>query len=109
MDPPTGNLFAGIRETQLGDARANGREVGRHRLRADRLACLWGKSAAEAQPIDQEVAEAGFMVLDSTEGWGLSMLVTESNPHLEVMESGMSSFGHNSGVCGLQRSVEIRA
>jgi hypothetical protein len=78
-------------------------------VRADRLAGFWGNAVAEAQPIDQEEAEAGLVVLDSTEEWGVVVFLAEGNPPLEVIDSGMSSLGHNSGVCGLQRSAEIRA
>jgi hypothetical protein len=78
-------------------------------VRADRLAGFWGNAAAEAQPIDQEEAEACLVVWDSTEGRGVVVFLAEGDPPLEGTDLGKSSLGHNSGVCGLQRSAEIRA
>jgi hypothetical protein len=53
------------------------------------------------------MAEAGFGVREVTEGWVKTEGSAVLSPSLEGGEAGSSSFGDESGVCGLQRSAEI--
>jgi hypothetical protein len=86
------NLFAGIRETQCSDTRAHGQEGGRYFSRLDKLAGLAGR-ATEVEGIDEDVAQAGFHVRESTEGGRVPMAGTEVGPVLEDGGSGSAYFG----------------
>jgi hypothetical protein len=101
------NFFAGIRETQCGDARAHGQEGARYSSRSDKLAGLAGRST-EAEGIDKDVAQAGFHVGESTEGSGVPVAGAKVGPGFEDSCPGISSFGDESSVGGLQRSAEIK-
>jgi hypothetical protein len=101
------SLLAGIRATQHGDARSNGKEGCLHCTSADRSAGLLGPGATDAEAKHEDVAQAGLRVVDVTEGWVKTEGPTEGDPGLEGGEAGVASLGDNSGVCGLQRSAEI--
>jgi hypothetical protein len=101
------NFLAGIRETQCGDARADGQEGGRYCSRSDKLASLAGR-ATEVEGIDKDVAKAGFHVGESTEGGGVPIAGAEVSPVVEDGCSGRARFGDKSCVGGLQRSAEIK-
>ena len=101
-------MLAGILATQHGDARAHGKEGFRHCVRADRSAGLLGAGAADTETKDEDVAETGLKVRDVTEGWLMTEGCAVRDPRLEGGETGSSSFGDKRGVCGLQRSAEIR-
>jgi hypothetical protein len=101
------NFLAGIRETQCGDARADGQEGGRYCSSSDKLAGLAGR-ATEAESIDEDVAQAGFHVGESTEGGRVPMAGAEVSPVFEDGGSGRARFGDKSCLGGLQRSVEIK-
>jgi hypothetical protein len=56
--------LAGIRETQLGDARAHCEEGTLHCASADRVAGLAEPGSADAEAEDKEVAQSGLTVGD---------------------------------------------
>ena len=101
------NFLPGIWETQVGDPLAHSEEELRHCISSDRLAGLLGHMPPLLGSEDKEIAEAGFRVWDGFECRGRPQFSTEGDPPLEGTESSGSSSGHNSGVCGLQRSPEI--
>jgi hypothetical protein len=103
------NFLSGILSTQCGDALAHGQEDRRHRIRSDRFAGAGIDSSAQSDGVDEEVAELGLIVPDVTEGAGLvlAVLKAEVAPILEVGKSPGSSFGDESGVCGLQSKAEV--
>jgi hypothetical protein len=101
------SFFSGIRDTQLGDPRAHGQECVLHCASADSDAGFGGGVLADAEAKDEEVAESGFGRLDVAEARLAVMLGAEVRPVVEDSLASGASFGHESGVCDLQRSAEI--
>lgn len=101
------NRLSGIVLTQSGDPLAHGQEGVFHRASSDRLPGDGGKSAAVAESVDEEEAEAGLMSRDVTQGGVLAVGLAEEGPIGEDVALVVASLGDNSGVCGLQRSAEV--
>ena len=104
MDPSCVNFLSGILETHVGDPLADGLEGLPHCISADRLVGRSGLAVGDT--IDEQVAEAGFWIVDSTEGWILVESATEIDPAPEGIVFGFPGLGRGSGRGDSQRSAE---